>query len=66
MSGLPTGSLLQYADPRRGVLLPRGMLALQLRPVPHPGAPRYGAPVPELSHIRWPISTIQLIDDEFL
>lgn len=55
------GSLLEHADSGGGVLLPCRTLALQLRAVPHTGAPRHCAPVPELSVVRWPIATVPLI-----
>lgn len=62
LSLLAPGPLLQHADSCGGVLLPRWALGLQLRPVPHTGAPRHCAPVPELPVARWPIATVPLID----
>lgn len=59
LSLLP-GSLLKFANSGGSVLLPLGTLALQLRPVPHTGAPRHCTPVPELPVVRRPITTIPL------
>ena len=57
----PSGSVLKYAHSRGGVLLPRWALGLQLCPVPHPGAQRHCAPVPELPLARWQIATVPLM-----
>lgn len=57
---LPSGPVLEHADSRGGVLLPRWALGLQLRPVPHSGAPRHRAPVPELPVACRQIATVPL------